>query len=260
MGGRVGKGNESCINIPKNLNIATNLCKDFNNETLAFKNEKIVDQDNKKVNLNKFHTAIIPRLPFFDDISATLLKKHCHSISFLDLLSLEVNLTKDELRRVIRTVREQYDTNFKIGWLHDEVINFYFSVIYITQGKVLYCGTTEALIILHGKSFRRLWKNESIQKDSVIIIPFKSTGYHWIFIQIDLRNRRYCIIDPLTDDIDERSKTCVKALFVIKYILQNKFGLELKSFNLEKIDHPLRNHSISCGFMVYYYAKKIYTK
>ena len=144
--------------------------------------------------------------------------------------------------------------------MHDEVINSYFSVICKSQEKVLYCGTTEALLISHGKSFRRLWKNESIQKDSVIIIPFNPTGYHWIFIQIDLRNRRYCIIDPLTDDIDERSKTCVKVLFVIKYILQNKFGLELKSFNLEKIDHPLRNHSISCGFMVYYYAKKIYTK
>ena len=140
------------------------------------------------------------------------------------------------------------------------MINYYLSVIYITQGKVLYCGTTEALFILYGKSFRRLWKNESIQKDSVIIIPFKSTGYHWIFIQIDLRNRRYCIIDPLRENIDEHSKTCLKVLFVIKYILQNKFGLKLKSFNLEKIDHPLQNDSISCGFMVYYYAKKIYTK
>ena len=60
-------------------------------------------------------------------------------------------------------------------------------------------------------------------------------------------NRRYCIIDPLRDDIDEGSETFVKALFVIKSILQNKFGLELNSFNLEKIDYPLQNDSISCG-------------
>ena len=119
-----------------------------------------------KVNLNKFHTAIIPRLPFVNDISTTLLKNHCHSISFLDLLSLEVNLRKDELRRIW-----QYDANFKIGWLHDEVINSYFSVICKSQEKVLYCGTTEALLISHGKSFRRLWKSESIQKDSVTITP-----------------------------------------------------------------------------------------
>ena len=95
LSGRVGKSNESrrCFtstNIPKNLNIAINLCKDFHNETIAFKNEKIVDQNNDKVNLNKFHTAIVLRLPFFNDISTTLLKNHCHSISFLDLLSLGV--------------------------------------------------------------------------------------------------------------------------------------------------------------------------
>lgn len=57
------------------------------NETItAFKNEKIIGQNNGKVNLNKFHTAIIPRLPFVNDIN-TLLKNHCHSIPFLDLLS-----------------------------------------------------------------------------------------------------------------------------------------------------------------------------
>ena len=38
--------------------------------------------------------------PFVDDINKTVQKNHCHSISFLDLLSLEVNLTKDELGRI----------------------------------------------------------------------------------------------------------------------------------------------------------------
>ena len=180
-----------------------------------------------------------------------LLKNHCHSISFLDLLSPEVNLTKDELRRI-----KQCEANFKIGWLQDEIINSYFSVICKTQEKVFYCGTTEALLILHGKSFLRLWKNQLMKRDSVMIIPFNPTGYHWIFIQIDFCNRHYCIVDPFRDDIDEGSETFVKALFIIKCILQNKFGLELNSFNLEKIDHSLQNDSISCGVMVCYYTKR----
>ena len=79
-------------------------------------------------------------------------------------------------------------------------------------------------MISHAKSFRRLWKNQSVQKDSVIIIPFNPAGYHWIFFQIDLRNRRYCIIDPFREDIDEDSETLVNTLFVIKSILQNKSG------------------------------------
>ena len=122
LSGRVGKGNDSrkyfiSIKIPKNLNVATNPCQDFYNETIAFKKEKVIDQNNGKVNLNKFHTAIIPRLPFVNEVNTTLLKNHCHSKSFLDLLSLEVDVTKVELRRI-----KQYDANFKIGWLHDEVI------------------------------------------------------------------------------------------------------------------------------------------
>ena len=88
--------------------------------------------------------------------------------------------------------------------------NSYFSVICKTQEKALYCETTERLLISHGKFFRRLWKNQLIQKDSVIIIPFNRTRYHWISIQIDLCKRRYCIIDPLGDDIDEGSDTFTK--------------------------------------------------
>ena len=99
-------------------------------------------------------------------------------------------------------------------------------------------------------------KTSQNKKDSVIIIPFNPTGYHWIFNQIYLSSRRYCIIDLLRDDMNEGSKTFAKTLFVIKCILQNKFGLELKSLNLEKNDHPLQNDSISCGVMVCYYAKR----
>ena len=70
---------------------------------------------------------------------------------------------------------------------------------------------------------------------------------------MDLRNRRHYIIDHFRDDIDEGSGTFAKALFVIKCILQNKFGLELNSFNLEKIVDPLQNYSISCGIVMYFY-------
>ena len=121
--------------------------------------------------------------------------------------------------------------NFITGWLHDEVINSYFSVMCKTQEKVLYYETTEALLISHGKPICRLWKNQPIQKNSVIIIPFSSTGYQWIFIQIDLCNRRYCIIHPFKNDTDEDSKTLAKALFIIKCISLKKFGLELNFFN-----------------------------
>lgn len=103
------------------------------------------------------HSFSFFAVPFVNYMKTTLLKNHCLSISFLDLL---LTLTKDDLRRI-----RQYDANIKIGWLHDEVKNSYFSVIWKTQEKVLYRGTTEALLISHVKSFRRFWKNQSIQNE-----------------------------------------------------------------------------------------------
>ena len=151
---------------------------------LAFKKVKIIDQNNGKVNLKKFHTTVIPWLLFVNNINTALLQNQCCRI---DLVLLEVNLTKDEQRR-----RILYDTNFKFGWLHSEVINSYFSVFSKTQEKVLYCGVTEALLILHGKSFSRLWKNQPIQKDSVIIIPFNQLNI------TGLLSKLTCVTDLIT--------------------------------------------------------------
>ena len=97
---------------------------------------------------------------------------------------LEVNLTKDEQRR-----RIQYDANFKFSWLHSNVTNSYFGVFSKNQEKVLYCRVTEALLILHGKSFSRLWKNQPIQKDSVIINQLNITG---------LLSKLTCVTDLIT--------------------------------------------------------------
>ena len=88
-------------------------------------------------------------------IKTTLLKNRCLSVSFLDLLS---SLTKDKLRRI-----RQYDANIKIGWLHDEVKNSYFSVIWKTLEKVLYCRTIdiacEVFSYVLKKPVNTKWKN-----------------------------------------------------------------------------------------------------
>ena len=48
--------------------MATNPCK-----AVAFKNENIIDQNNGKVNLNKYHTTVMHWLPFNNDINTMLL-------------------------------------------------------------------------------------------------------------------------------------------------------------------------------------------
>ena len=73
LSGTIEKGNEgrkylTSIKIPRNLNMATNPCK-----AVAFKNENIIDLNNGKVNLNKYHTTVMHWLPFNNDINTMLL-------------------------------------------------------------------------------------------------------------------------------------------------------------------------------------------
>ena len=141
--------------------------------------------------------------------------------------------------------------------MHSNVINSYFGVFSKNQEKVLYCRVTEALLILHGKSFSRLWKNQPIQKDSVIINQLNITG---------LLSKLTFVTDLITSLI--LSKTIL--MRIAKHWWMRKFGLELNFFNLERIDHwielnffnleridhPLPSDFISCGDLIYYYTKR----
>ena len=59
----------------------------------------------------------IPQFSSFS-LSSHLLKNGSHTITYLDLLSLERTIIASELTKI-----KKYDKNFKTGWLPDEIIN-----------------------------------------------------------------------------------------------------------------------------------------
>ena len=63
-------------------------------------------------------------------LSSPLLKNGFHTITYLDLLSLEKAHTTSQLANVRKS-----DKHFKTGWLHDEVIN---SFLHILTSKSFY--------------------------------------------------------------------------------------------------------------------------
>ena len=129
------------------------------------KTEKIIDKYNGKVNFKKFDTANVHWLLFVNEVNTTLLKNHCRSISFLDLLPLEVKSTKDELRRI-----RQYNANFKIG-LYDEVIYNYFSVICKTQRQSVILWNNRRAVDIALEVFMQVMKNQPIQKHNALQLP-----------------------------------------------------------------------------------------
>ena len=88
-------------------------------------------------------------------LSSLLLKNGNHTITYLDLLSLERTITASELAKI-----KKYDKNFKTGWLHDEIVNSFFYQLTNRNEELLYCDSTAALVISEGKPFRKLWKDQ----------------------------------------------------------------------------------------------------
>ena len=92
---------------------------------------------------------------------------------------------------------KSYDKLFKPGWLHDEIINSFLFNLTEEHTEVLFCGSTEPMLIHHGKSFRKMWKNEDLSLKLLVLIPFNPTNSHWKLISINLNKATVSVLDPM---------------------------------------------------------------
>ena len=109
-------------------------------------------------------------------LSSPLLQNGFHTITYLDLLSLETAHRTSQLANV-----RKYDKHFKTGWLHDEdeVINSFLHVLTSNRTEFLLWESSAALVISEGKSFRKLLKDEELSWKSCVFIPFNPNNCHW---------------------------------------------------------------------------------
>ena len=147
-------------------------------------------------------------------------------------------------------VIKSYDKLFKPGWLHDEIINSLLFNLTKKHTEVLFCGSTEAMLIHHGKSFRNMWKNEDLTKKSLVLIHFNPTSLHLKLICINLSEVTVSVLDPMVRRCQDQD-----ALDVARTVLQKKFGIH--KFLTKKMQYSLQRDSISCGVFVCYFAEQI---
>ena len=143
-------------------------------------------KSNQTGNVTVF-SKIIPQFSSFL-LSSRLLKNVSHTITYLDLLSLERTITASELSKI-----KKYDKNFKTGWLHDEIINSFPYQLTNRNEELLYCDSIAASVISEGKSFKKLWKDQDISKKSMIIIPFNPNNCHWILVVVSIKERAVAV-------------------------------------------------------------------
>ena len=63
--------------------------------------------------------------------------------------------------------------------------------------NTIYCASSEALLIAHGMSFGRLWKNINLSIVKKIFIPFNPNILHWVLIYINIEKECPHLIDPM---------------------------------------------------------------
>ena len=157
----------------------------MNNNQLASNSiEKTNNGEDHSINIQKsLNLKTSNVLPFLTTkppnacLSVTALRNGCYTVTFLDLTSLEVCHTYAQMKDI-----KSYDKLFKPGLLHDEIINFFLFNLIKEDTEVLFCGSTEAMLIHHAKSFRKMWKNEDLMEKSLVLIPFNPTNSHWKLI------------------------------------------------------------------------------
>ena len=230
----------------KRSNEAPNICK-------KIKKEKEIEMSklDKKVKERdvSMESKIITRYPSIP-LSSALLKIGQYTVTYLDLLSVEIAHSASQLTNI-----RKCDAKFRTGWLHDEIINSFLYVSIKNDKRFLLCNSTAALCTLRGSSIRNLWKGEDISSVFNVIIPFNPNNCHWLLIILNIDQKTISVLDPLLRDTNWSNTSVKKAFQVGVRIMETKF--DIANVTKANMKHIPQSDSVSCGVMVCYYASQI---
>ena len=106
------------------------------------------------------------------------------------------------------------------------------------------------MVISEDKSFRRLWKDQSISKKPIIIIPFDPNNCHWILVVVSIKERTIAVMDPLVKNTVWTDASVRKGVDVGLEIMRLKFNVQVEDMTKINITNVKQNDAISCGVMV----------
>ena len=110
----------------------------------------------------------------------------------------------------------------------------------------------EALLIVHGKSFGRLWKNINLSIVNKIFIPFNPNNLHWVLIYINIEMSVH--ISLIQNKTNELYRDLAMVHTVVRRI-SHKFKKVMKS-PIEAIDHTLQRDSLQVVEYTYVITQK----
>ena len=103
--------------------------------------EKTKFREEKVKTINLF--TDIPEIPLIE----VILRNSCHGLSPLDIMSLDNNVNNNKKNHFQRHYK-----SYRVGWLHDDVINSFMFRLTKDINNTFYCASSEALLIAYRKS------------------------------------------------------------------------------------------------------------
>ncbi|XP_076810703.1 uncharacterized protein LOC143453306 [Clavelina lepadiformis] len=195
------------------------------------------------------NTRIVPNIIELNQPSQTALrlKNGPHSLSLLQILSLEPNLSLEET-----CFAQSLDPTFCKGCLNEEVINSYLWWLSNCDNKILYACSSSVNLMQNFQRTKQLWEGKSFRDKKYVFIPWNPDGLHWILLAVDVVKSALLYLDPLRMDLEESKEHVVTARNFVSRILLDKFG-----FILNFVESPIRtlqSNTVDCGMFVCMYA------
>ena len=182
----------------------------LNIESKKRKSEANCKYSKKMFKTQKGTSDIVPDLKV-KGVTTPLIKYGCHNLSYLSLKYLETHCSPLCISEVKKT-----DPYFRVGWLHDEIVDSYFFLLKLKFSHVLYCGSVEARAIVAGKSMKCLWKNQQLFNKELVFVLYNPSGVHWLLIVLNVLQGTIMLLDPMlennTSDIELVKEIGIKLL------------------------------------------------
>ena len=145
------------------------------------------------------------------------------------------------------------DPYFRVGWLHDEIVDSYLFLLESKFSLVLYCRSVEARAVVAGKSMKVLWKNQQLFNKELVFVPYNPSGVHWLLIVLNLLHCTIMLLHPVLENnysnIELVKETGVK-------LLKKKFSLQNVTV-IPANKHWLQEDGSNCRVYICYFAKRI---
>ena len=199
---------------------------------------------------NVSYTNFTPTIRKRSPLTTTILRNGPHSLSLLQLKSLEPILPRGTVI-LLKSISKE----FKPGWVYDEVVNSFLWFLQKNKKTVLYAPSTSMLALQKGLPCGRLWEGDDITSKDFIFAPWNPTDYHWTLVAIDMKRKQILYLDPLAN-VDANQNVFARMLSTfMPQKLERTFGLS--GFQICSLPHTLQTDSNSCGVLVCWYAMQL---